>query len=131
METFNDRSRFLNAQRPAGASFGRRRAGQRDQVRLLGAVDLVLVDEFSTPVRTQSGGEPLLDKVPAHALDSSDPSLGATSPPRGKRRSDRVSRTLMIKSELIERIAAQKPHLYRRDVEKIVNTILDTITTGV
>jgi len=36
----------------------------------------------------------------------------------------------MIKSELIERIAAQKPHLYRRDVEKIVNTILDTITAG-
>jgi integration host factor subunit beta len=36
----------------------------------------------------------------------------------------------MIKSELIERIAAQNPHLYQRDVEKIVNTILDTITTA-
>ena len=34
----------------------------------------------------------------------------------------------MIKSELIERIAAENPHLYQRDVEKIVNTILDTIT---
>ena len=36
----------------------------------------------------------------------------------------------MIKSELIERIAERNPHLYQRDVEKIVNTILDTITTA-
>jgi integration host factor subunit beta len=36
----------------------------------------------------------------------------------------------MIKSELIERIADQNPHLYQRDVEKIGNTILDTITTA-
>ena len=36
----------------------------------------------------------------------------------------------MIKSELIERIADQNPHLYQRDVEKIVNAILDTITTA-
>jgi integration host factor subunit beta len=31
----------------------------------------------------------------------------------------------MIKSELIERISSQNPHLYQRDIEKIVNTILD------
>ena len=36
----------------------------------------------------------------------------------------------MIKSELVEKIAAENPHLYQRDVEKIVNTILDTITTA-
>jgi integration host factor subunit beta len=36
----------------------------------------------------------------------------------------------MLKSELIERIAAENPHLYQRDVEKIVNAILDTITTA-
>ena len=36
----------------------------------------------------------------------------------------------MIKSELIEKIAAENPHLYQRDVEKIVSTILDTITTA-
>ena len=36
----------------------------------------------------------------------------------------------MIKSELIERIAEQNPHLYQRDVEAIVNAILDTITTA-
>jgi integration host factor subunit beta len=33
----------------------------------------------------------------------------------------------MIKSELVGRIAAQNPHLYQRDVENIVNSILDTI----
>ena len=31
----------------------------------------------------------------------------------------------MIKSELIRRISSQNPHLYERDIEKIVNTILD------
>ena len=36
----------------------------------------------------------------------------------------------MLKSELIERIAAENPHLYQRDVEVIVNTILGTITTA-
>ena len=36
----------------------------------------------------------------------------------------------MIKSELIETIAAENPHLYHRDVEKIVNAILDTITAA-
>ena len=33
----------------------------------------------------------------------------------------------MIKSELIERIAAKNPNLYQRDIEKIVNIILATI----
>lgn len=34
----------------------------------------------------------------------------------------------MIKSELVERISMQNPHLYSRDVEKIVNAILNEIT---
>jgi integration host factor subunit beta len=34
----------------------------------------------------------------------------------------------MIKSELVQRIAAAHPHLYQRDVEQIVNAILDAIT---
>lgn len=34
----------------------------------------------------------------------------------------------MIKSELILRIAEQNPHLYQRDVENIVNAILEEIT---
>lgn len=34
----------------------------------------------------------------------------------------------MIKSELIQEIADKNPHLYHRDVENIVNAILDEIT---
>jgi len=34
----------------------------------------------------------------------------------------------MIKSELVQRIAERNPHLYLRDVENIVNSILDEIT---
>ena len=36
----------------------------------------------------------------------------------------------MIKSELVQRIAAQNPHLYQRDVENIVNAILGEITNA-
>jgi integration host factor subunit beta len=31
----------------------------------------------------------------------------------------------MIKSELIQRISSQNPHLFARDIEKVVNAILD------
>ncbi|HEX4766361.1 MAG TPA: integration host factor subunit beta [Lichenihabitans sp.] len=34
----------------------------------------------------------------------------------------------MIKSELVQRITAKNPHLYQRDIEKIVNAILNEIT---
>ncbi|MCJ2016872.1 integration host factor subunit beta [Methylobacterium sp. E-065] len=34
----------------------------------------------------------------------------------------------MIRSELVARIAAQNPHLFARDVEAVVNTILDRMT---
>jgi integration host factor subunit beta len=33
----------------------------------------------------------------------------------------------MIKSELIQRISSQNPHLYQRDIEKIVNALLHEI----
>jgi integration host factor subunit beta len=33
----------------------------------------------------------------------------------------------MIRSELVEKIAADNPHLYQRDVERIVATIFDEI----
>ncbi len=33
----------------------------------------------------------------------------------------------MIKSELVQRVVAQNPHLFHRDAEKIVNAILDEI----
>jgi integration host factor subunit beta len=36
----------------------------------------------------------------------------------------------MIKSELIQRIASRNEHLYQRDVETIVSTILDEITAA-
>jgi len=34
----------------------------------------------------------------------------------------------MIKSELIDKLAEANPHLYHRDVERVVNTILDGVT---
>ncbi|MGC1497469.1 MAG: integration host factor subunit beta [Sulfitobacter sp.] len=34
----------------------------------------------------------------------------------------------MIRSELIQKIADDNPHLYQRDVERIVNTFFDEIT---
>jgi integration host factor subunit beta len=33
----------------------------------------------------------------------------------------------MIRSELIEKISSDNPHLYQRDVERIVNTIFEEI----
>lgn len=33
----------------------------------------------------------------------------------------------MIKSELVQKIADENPHLYQRDVERIVGTIFDEI----
>ena len=35
---------------------------------------------------------------------------------------------MMIRSELIQKIADDNPHLYQRDVERIVNTIFEEIT---
>tara|TARA_R110002020_G_scaffold283123_1_gene498837 strand:- start:309 stop:593 length:285 start_codon:yes stop_codon:yes gene_type:complete len=37
----------------------------------------------------------------------------------------------MIRSELIQKIADDNPHLYQRDVERIVNTIFDEITSAI
>ncbi len=36
----------------------------------------------------------------------------------------------MIKSELIQKIAQENPHLYHRDVERIINTIFGEITSA-
>ena len=33
----------------------------------------------------------------------------------------------MIKSELVQKIADKNPHLYHRDIERIVNSILDEV----
>jgi len=39
-------------------------------------------------------------------------------------------RISMIRSELIQKISDENPHLYQRDVERIVNTIFDEIITA-
>ena len=36
----------------------------------------------------------------------------------------------MIKSELVQRIATQNPHLYQRDIENIINAILDEVVSA-
>ena len=36
----------------------------------------------------------------------------------------------MIKSELVQRLAEKNTHLYQRDIEKIVNAILDEVTNA-
>jgi integration host factor subunit beta len=36
----------------------------------------------------------------------------------------------MIKSELVQKIAEANPHLYQRDVENIIEAILDEITVA-
>ncbi len=36
----------------------------------------------------------------------------------------------MIKSELIQKIAEDNPHLYQRDVERIVSTVFEEITSA-
>jgi integration host factor subunit beta len=37
---------------------------------------------------------------------------------------------VMTKSELIANLAEQNPHLYQRDVERIVSTIFDEVTSA-
>ena len=34
----------------------------------------------------------------------------------------------MIKSQLIEKLAEANPHLYQKDLERVVNTVLEEIT---
>jgi integration host factor subunit beta len=36
----------------------------------------------------------------------------------------------MIRSELIQKIADENPHLYQRDVERIVNTIFEEVISS-
>lgn len=36
----------------------------------------------------------------------------------------------MIKSELVQRIGTQNPHLYQRDVERLIGAMLDEITAA-
>jgi integration host factor subunit beta len=49
---------------------------------------------------------------------------------RGAIRRDQVGRGTMIKSELVLKMAEMNPHLYQRDIEILVNAILDEITAA-
>jgi len=53
-------------------------------------------------------------------------------PRRLEKRLDRKGslKSAMTKSELITRLAEANPHLYQRDVERIVTTIFDEIATA-
>ncbi len=55
------------------------------------------------------------------------------APPLGRLRGFRIItgfETGMTKSELIARLAERNPHLYQRDVERIVTTIFDEIANA-
>ena len=66
-----------------------------------------------------------LPPVTKHAVDGAASEAGARGVVRGPR-----TAMPMIKSELVQRIAAQNPHLYQRDVENIVNAILGEIVNA-
>src|SRR5262245_18301378 len=56
---------------------------------------------------------------------------GCSSAEGAERNASRLGwAALMIKSELVAHIAGQNPHLYQRDVENIVNAILNEITAS-
>ena len=52
--------------------------------------------------------------------------------PEGRDRRGAVTRDRckMTKSELIQALAQENPHLYHRDVERIVSTVFDEITAA-
>ena len=52
--------------------------------------------------------------------------MGATG--HGMAPGNRLARQAMTKSELILKLAERNPHLYQRDVERIVSTVFDEIT---
>ncbi len=54
------------------------------------------------------------------------PTSGAPANQRARKQGE--TSTAMTKSELIQRLAERNPHLYQRDIEKIVGTIFDEIT---
>jgi len=55
--------------------------------------------------------------------------LGADGAGRATDEGDRADRR-MTKSELIQRLAERNPHLYQRDVERIVSTIFEEIASA-
>jgi len=64
-----------------------------------------------------------------HPTLGSLPSNVASSRPK-EAGHDPKERPSMIKSELVQKLAEQNPHLYQRDIEKIVATIFGEIATA-
>jgi len=58
------------------------------------------------------------------------PQVKERLPRRGSRSEPTNGKDHMIKSELVQRISTQNPHLYQRDVENIVNAILGEIVAA-
>lgn len=55
-------------------------------------------------------------------------SEGFPGGPAGTPHDGAVLGAQVIKSELVQRIAEKNPHLYQRDIEKVVNAVLNGIT---
>src|SRR3954447_25826185 len=68
--------------------------------------------------------------LPADSAGISNPTSARVRRAFCLARSTASPKAAMIKSELIEKLAEQNPHLYRQDVEDIVNAILDTIAAA-
>ena len=61
-------------------------------------------------------------------VDGREPPMTFYSQPWGSTRRCPSKGLGMIKSELVARLTARYPHLYHRDVERIVTTVLDSIS---
>src|SRR5262249_17475623 len=80
---------------------------------------LINMDELESRITT----------VPAGPIDYAPPAQRMEKLAED-RATAKVRRSAMIKSKLIQRISWQNPHLYQRDIEKIVQVILDALTTA-
>ena len=95
----------------------------------------------SVDIRLAAGDDPvtMVDRVQAHLERAGYLVLDRVPTPEERRSHRSLARLTratayraarMIKSDLVTKIAAQNPHLYQRDVENIVNAILDEVTAA-
>ena len=99
------------AQRPAPASFRRRRAGQGDEVRLLLAVEPARVDPRAATIRAERGGEALLHEAPPQAFHGGHPtpiasairSSGQPGPPAAASALSRTCACLSLRTSALPR----------------------------
>src|ERR671917_9151 len=101
------------AQRPAPASFRRRRAGQGDEVRLLLAVEPARVDPRAATIRAERGGQALLHEAPPKALHGGHPDADRfrdplVGPARPTRRRVGLEQNLRVLEPAYVRLAARQ-----------------------